>query len=410
MSLFSHYPGKPDDIVGFGDSLLSSTGAFGGLGGLFGGRTTVAASNVEGTIDAPLLDIRLPVDAGTEQMATATTVAGGALGIFAGAISTYNNGVDSLNRTYERAKAADFFAAPVGDDETGADGEELSDDGRKDLYASRVASARSALEYVLGLREAALMRDLDGTAGDTAFILDVATNPQSLASLTLFGLFGGGGSSDDDDDDEEEDDDDDDGGGLFSDIGGAVSGGFDTVTNVVGGAGEEVWDRGSTLAVYGWDTSVRRVTNPGQTLWDIATGTALTEDLSAVEGIVGEDGELYREGPYCGDDAACLTGVSVPDGADAITTGHTIRVSEEGDPPDDLVAHEMQHVYDIEDVGAAGFYGSYLTDYLTRRAMGESHSEAYEHIMWEQRAYDVGDNYPDKKPQGIIDDLLDKVF
>lgn len=403
LSLFAHYPAEPADILGHGDAILSGARGMRNVSGLFAARTSVAASQVDGELEAPVLGLGQPVEADSAQLSTAGTVAGGILGLFAGAVSDYNDGVDHLNRIYERAKAANFYAEPVADDETGPDGEELSDDDRESLFEDRVSTAKSAVEYLLRLREARLMRDLDNSATGTASLLERATDPMFVTSLaipTFFDFFGGGNDGDED----EEDDGDD--GGLLGDIGGVFSGGWD----VVRGVGEEVWDRGSTLAVYGWDTTVRRVTNPGQTVWDIATGTALTEDLSAAEGILVEDGELVRDGEYCGDDAACLTGVSVPGGADAITTGHTVRFSDEDAPQDDLVAHEMQHVLDIEDVGAVGFYGSYLTEYLTRRAAGQPHDEAYENISWERRAYDVQDDYPDRKPRGILGDLYDKLF
>ncbi|MDN5855597.1 MAG: hypothetical protein L0K86_22710, partial [Actinomycetia bacterium] len=399
MSLFAHYPAKPADILGHGDVMLSGSRGISNVFGLFAGRTSVAAGGADGELEAPVLGLRQPVEADTVQLASAGTVAGGALGLFAGAVADYNDGVDDLNRIYERAKAANFYAEPVADDETGAAGEKLSDDERVGLFDRRVSSAKSALEHLLGIREAGLMRDLDGSADNIASLLGQATDPKFTVPLVLTSLFGFGGGGDDEEDEEDD-------GGLFNDIGSAVSGGWD----VVSGAGEEVWDRGSTLAVYGWDTARRRVTNPGQTMWDYLTGTALVEDVSAAEGILVEDGELVRDGEYCGDDAACLTGVSVPGGADAITTGHTVRFSDEDAPQDDLVAHEMQHVLDIEDVGTAGFYGSYLTEYLARRAAGQSHNEAYENITWEMRAYDVQDDHPDRKPRGILSDLYDKLF
>ena len=167
--------------------------------------------------------------------------------------------------------------------------------------------------------------------------------------------------------------------------------------------GKEVWDRGSTLAVYSWDATVRRVTNPVQTVKDLALSRGAlpaVEGLAAAEAIVGEDAELKRDGPYCGKEAECLTGASVPGGADAITIGHSIRTA--GDNPGDaLIGHEMQHVYDIENVGGIPFYGSYLADYLGGRISGKSHDDAYRSVYWEERAYNVGDNYQQgARPRG----------
>jgi hypothetical protein len=61
----------------------------------------------------------------------------------------------------------------------------------------------------------------------------------------------------------------------------------------------------------------------------------------------------------------------------------------------------MQHVYDIENVGALPFYISYGVDYGLGRLSGESHDAAYRGIYWEQRAYSVGDNYAQEaRPRG----------
>jgi RHS repeat-associated protein len=186
--------------------------------------------------------------------------------------------------------------------------------------------------------------------------------------------------------------------GLLDRLGGAwnsFTGKIDEGADLVKSGAETVWDRGSTLAVYTWDTTVRRVTSPNQTFKDVILSGGLlpiVEDATAAEAILGEDAELKRDGPYCGKEASCLTGASVPGGADAITIGHSIRFADDH-PKADIVGHEMQHVYDIENVGALPFYTSYGVDYGVGRLRGKSHDEAYRDIYWERRAYNVGDNY-----------------
>lgn len=157
-----------------------------------------------------------------------------------------------------------------------------------------------------------------------------------------------------------------------------------------------VADRGSTWLDYSVRTADRRLEHPFQTLVDLQTGTAFTEDVAAAQAIVGEDAEIVDDHEYEGD-AIVLEGASAPDGADAITIGHTIRAPER--PGDGLLEHEMQHVYDIEDVGGLGFYGSYGADYLWNRVVeGRGHDDAYEDIYWERRAYGLDG----AEPEGIL--------
>ena len=177
-------------------------------------------------------------------------------------------------------------------------------------------------------------------------------------------------------------------------LGDAREWGEDRLTDAINFGGE-VWDRGSTLAVYHFDAFVRRATNPVQTAKDVVLSGGLlpiAESAAATEAIVAGDAELKRDGPYCRREAECLTGASVPGGADAITIGHSIRFSSDN-PTADLVGHEMQHVYDIENVGGIPFYGSYLADYVGGRVRGMSHDQAYRSVYWEERAYYVQDHY-----------------
>jgi hypothetical protein len=204
------------------------------------------------------------------------------------------------------------------------------------------------------------------------------------------------------------------GGGLWDTFTGAVgsvgdfasgatswaipSGGWNP-TSALGNIGDffgEAGNRFSNLSQYLTQSMQRRWDNPGQTVRDCLSGTCLVEDVSAFEAILVEGGELYNGGPYCGSHATCILGVQA--GYEAMTTGHTVRFSDSRPPSDSLTAHEMQHVCDIEGIGSVGFYTTYAGDYLANRARGQDHETAYENIRWERRAYDVGDNYPAKRP------------
>lgn len=170
-----------------------------------------------------------------------------------------------------------------------------------------------------------------------------------------------------------------------------------------------VLDRGGTWIHYSWDTGWRRISDPLQTIKDIRTGTVLAEDIAAAQGILGEDAEIYEPADPRLRGATYLVGASAPSGADAITIGHTVRIADPGTPSPDLVAHEYQHVKDIEDVGALTFYGSYLGNYAVNRVTGMDHDTAYRNIVWEQRAYEISQDWSDSDPnnndipEGILD-------
>lgn len=163
--------------------------------------------------------------------------------------------------------------------------------------------------------------------------------------------------------------------------------------------GESVVDRGSTLIDYAIRTTDRRIEHPIQSLVDLTTGTMLAEDVTAALQIGIGDAEII-DTPY-GNDAVFLTDAWAPMGdGSAITIGHTVSVDSSAPPSAEIIDHEMQHVYDIEDVGGAGFYATYGGDYLWNRVVeGQSHDDAYRDIFWEQRGYGTGGGHG--QPEGI---------
>lgn len=165
---------------------------------------------------------------------------------------------------------------------------------------------------------------------------------------------------------------------------------------------EEVVDRGSTLIDYGVRTADRRIEHPFQSLMDIGSGTAFAEDLSATLQIGLGDAEIV-DTPY-GNDAVFLTNGWAPFEGGAITIGHTVSVDSPVPPKDHLVRHEMQHVYDIEDVGGVGFYGSYGGDWLWNYAVEgrTGPNEAYRDVVWEQRGYHTGGDPSNPEPGGVL--------
>ncbi len=168
----------------------------------------------------------------------------------------------------------------------------------------------------------------------------------------------------------------------------------EAVTDAVGGTVEGTFNRAATIVTYEFDVFIRNASNPGQALFDLATGTTLLEQVSAAETIMFDDARLLRDGPYCGSQMECFLGADAFGTADATTMGHTVRFSGTDLPSDPLVAHEAQHVYDNEQLGGYTFYGVYF--------LSEAACWCYAESFFERRGYYVQENYPAVKPQGIV--------
>ena len=148
--------------------------------------------------------------------------------------------------------------------------------------------------------------------------------------------------------------------------------------------------RFSELGEYAAARAERRFRNPVQTIIDDLTLTSPLEVIAATDLILRGGGEF--EDSVGNGEFEAITDVN-PYGAGGITLGHTVGFKRE-EPDPFLVAHELQHVYDIESVGGANFYGSYLAHWGINIARGQDPSllgEAYRNIYWEQRGYAVED-------------------
>lgn len=205
--------------------------------------------------------------------------------------------------------------------------------------------------------------------------------------------------------------------GIDDEVGWYEDGVVGTVTGFAG----DVWDRVSTYGQYLSEAGGRMAADPRQTMWDIASGTFVIEQLAAAEAILVEDGELYDEGPFCGEEGECIVGARPLPGAAATTFGHTVVFSDDEAPRPQLVEHEFQHVADIEDVGGAGFYSTYIgnfiwnagfevDDVLDGESLDQARQDAYEEIIWERRANEVEDDYLARDPEGIVDELVSEWF
>lgn len=149
--------------------------------------------------------------------------------------------------------------------------------------------------------------------------------------------------------------------------------------------GAELKHRLSEFQQYSEAYIKRSASNPLQSAFDEMTLTGSFERLVGTGSILilgGEFEESTRPG-----EAEFITGLPFKIN-DAITLGHSVLIDSDAIKPN-LLDHEMQHVNDVEDVGASTFYSTYLANWAVNGLHGQDMTpggEAYENIWWEQRA------------------------
>jgi len=95
-----------------------------------------------------------------------------------------------------------------------------------------------------------------------------------------------------------------------------------------------------------------------------------------------------------------VVGGPVPPQADAITLGKTILVRKQAADHSGLMAHELVHVRQFQDLGALGFVIRYVGAYARFRLSGYSHMAAYRRIpleieaSWLSRLHSVSELEP----------------
>lgn len=318
MSLFAHYPADPMLIRACAGDLFAGSSRIGDVAATVTGRHVAAVAAVGGVLVAPLSSAVLPVSQAARSLSAAATVAGGALRLFAAAVATYNAGVDELNRRYDAARAAGFYAEPI----TAPPGESLTAvDERR--YDDRISEAKTRLVFELGLQEARLRADLDAAAETAAAVLDRGPTPDSMRFLSgskglpaATGLVFSGVGSDDDDHTElwapgpiegemTVSDEDDDGGPSLADwlrvVPAAVDVGTGLLWQGVKDGADRTWDGVTDGADWAWggitdgadwawggitDGADWAWSHGGEAIWNFGIGDAINtcrEDVTSAE-------------------------------------------------------------------------------------------------------------------------------
>ena len=190
-----------------------------------------------------------------------------------------------------------------------------------------------------------------------------------------------------------------------------IKDGASSIGDVARDAAQTTWDRGSTHAVYEWDVANRLVRHPRSANFDPFT-VGLEQVTAAVE-VWQSDAELKRDGRFCGSHTAeCFIGGNTLGDAGGTTFGHSVVFkAKDGrtEVSEQLVAHEFQHVADIDSIGGSAFYSTYAANAVVAaplcfvKGCGKQQGN-----FWEYRAYGFGDNYDPEhptSPNGVTRDL-----
>jgi len=149
---------------------------------------------------------------------------------------------------------------------------------------------------------------------------------------------------------------------------------------VVGGA----WERGATWTNYRYRSTLNRLEDPAQTVFDLATGNVLLSDAHAAWATATG---AHISDENCVDEAVCFVGgLSIAEiGSNGKNTalGTTIHAGVGPLEPEQGL-HEGQHVQDFQLLGGFGFLWLYVGEWVGR--VGTPAPGGYHELWSEERA------------------------
>jgi len=185
MSLFEHYKSTPESIVAQRAAALADSEQ------LVGVRTQVLSSHVNASsgiggilaIPAARLD---PAYVNADRSAKLKLIASASLLQWATSVRTYDTGIDTLNRTYDDAKAAGFGVDP---DHYYLHGAGMTQAQRDAAYHHALGAAESSLIAMLTREKGRLDATLDDGATTAKTTLNTDPSDANLTKLFQAGLF-----------------------------------------------------------------------------------------------------------------------------------------------------------------------------------------------------------------------------
>lgn len=188
MGLFPHFKADPAQIYAAADAADKDVRALGSTRGALQFQHAQAVSGTGGVLTGPARAALVPVINAIQTVMGATTFAAGCSRYWGDAVTTYNTGVDGLNRRYDEAAAGHFG-------QTGPSLWDYLKNGKLDeyddaltKYHGAVTAARNALIAQLQREEQTLHGTLDDAAAKAAGWLKAGPTQDSVVALTRAGM------------------------------------------------------------------------------------------------------------------------------------------------------------------------------------------------------------------------------
>ncbi|MEJ7741819.1 MAG: hypothetical protein WKF73_04275 [Nocardioidaceae bacterium] len=185
---FERYPVSSGTIFAQSQAISSKASALASVGANVQSAAQPSAGSVSGLLAPPLISAPRPVLDQTQQLIQTTTLAAGAVRVFALAIETHDAAIDSLNERWNTA-VADDFGVPAAVMPAGADQQES-----RDIEADRaqaVSAAREELRRELRAEQRTLEEAVDDSADQVASMLQQGPTASNLSTVASAGGFNG---------------------------------------------------------------------------------------------------------------------------------------------------------------------------------------------------------------------------
>ena len=185
---FERYPVSSGAIFAQSQAISSKASALASVGANVQSAAQPSAGSVSGLLAPPLISAPRPVLDQTQQLIQTTTLAAGAVRVFALAIETYDAAIDRLNERWNTA-VADDFGVPAAVIPAGADQQES-----QDIEADRaqaVSAAREELRRELRAEQRTLEEAVDDSADQVASMLQQGPTASNLSTVASAGGFNG---------------------------------------------------------------------------------------------------------------------------------------------------------------------------------------------------------------------------
>ncbi len=159
MGLFAHYKADPAAIYATADDGDKQVKALGSTRGALQFKHAAALSGIGGVLSPPAAAAITPVINAVQTVMQSTAFAAGCSRFWGDAVTTYNTGIDGLNKRYDDAAANHFGQSVPSLWDYLIHGELDEYDDALKTYQGAVSSAKAALIAQLTREEQALARD-----------------------------------------------------------------------------------------------------------------------------------------------------------------------------------------------------------------------------------------------------------